>query len=239
MPIPLNEIFGPTIQGEGSDIGKPTMFIRTFGCDFDCTWCDTKYAVDLSSGTFYNAKETYILEELNSAGCNRVVISGGNPLLHDLDLLITLLKENDYEVHIETQGSIYKDYLKKVDKINISPKGPSAGDSVTTWDMLKEFLQDLEEIPKDIKIVVFTEADYDYAISIYNMLKEKLGMEFGDKNEFILQIGTDIDSKNPSEQILRELCTFIETVTYYGDFGDDVRILPQLHTLIWNTERGY
>ncbi|MFW6028851.1 MAG: radical SAM protein [Halanaerobiales bacterium] len=239
MSIPLNEIFGPTIQGEGSDIGKPTMFLRTFGCDFDCTWCDTRYAVDLSSGVCQQVTEKYILDELLAARCRRVVISGGNPLLHDLSLLIGMLNEHGFEIHVETQGSIYKDYLTKVDKINISPKGPSAGDLITTWNMLKEFLQELEDVPKDIKIVVFTEADYDYARSIYTKLKKELGMSFKDKNQFILQQGTDINSKAPRDQILRELGTFVETVTYYDDFEDDVRILPQLHTLIWNTERGY
>jgi len=43
--IRISEIFGPTIQGEGPLIGTPTVFVRTAGCDYRCTWCDTLYAV--------------------------------------------------------------------------------------------------------------------------------------------------------------------------------------------------
>ena len=44
--IRVNEIFGPTIQGEGALIGQPTIFVRTGGCDYRCSWCDTLHAVD-------------------------------------------------------------------------------------------------------------------------------------------------------------------------------------------------
>ncbi len=44
--IRISEIFGPTVQGEGALIGMPTVFVRTGGCDFRCSWCDTLYAVD-------------------------------------------------------------------------------------------------------------------------------------------------------------------------------------------------
>jgi 7-carboxy-7-deazaguanine synthase len=43
--ILISEIFGPTIQGEGSLVGRPTVFVRTGGCDYRCDWCDTLYAV--------------------------------------------------------------------------------------------------------------------------------------------------------------------------------------------------
>src|SRR6202046_1496627 len=43
--IRISEIFGPTVQGEGPLIGRPTVFVRTAGCDYRCAWCDTLYAV--------------------------------------------------------------------------------------------------------------------------------------------------------------------------------------------------
>lgn len=54
--IPFLEVFGPTIQGEGMVIGKKTMFVRTYGCDYGCVWCDTAYTWDGSEKIMYDAQ---------------------------------------------------------------------------------------------------------------------------------------------------------------------------------------
>src|SRR3954447_265834 len=86
--IPVVEIFGPTIQGEGAEAGVPTHFVRVGGCDFRCSWCDTMYAVDPE--IVRATAEKLSVEEIASrvaalAGRPEwVAISGGNPALHDL-----------------------------------------------------------------------------------------------------------------------------------------------------------
>jgi 7-carboxy-7-deazaguanine synthase len=108
--IRFSEIFGPTIQGEGPLIGRPTVFMRTGGCDYSCSWCDTLYAVLRE----YRDKWTptapaAIMARVNElAGGKPVLVplSGGNPALQPLAPLIALGPESGHSFALETQGSI-------------------------------------------------------------------------------------------------------------------------------------
>src|SRR6185437_15824913 len=111
---PVLEIFGPTIQGEGMVIGQKTMFVRTAGCDYRCSWCDSAFTWDGSAKDdiiLMTAEDIY--NELQRLGENRfshVTLSGGNPaLLPGLDALVSLLHENGIDVAVETQGSRWQD----------------------------------------------------------------------------------------------------------------------------------
>ncbi|MCK9911157.1 radical SAM protein, partial [Microbacteriaceae bacterium K1510] len=79
------EIFGPTIQGEGMVIGQKTMFVRTAGCDYRCSWCDSAFTWDGSAREqIRQMTPEEIWQELRHIGQDRfshVTISGGNPLL--------------------------------------------------------------------------------------------------------------------------------------------------------------
>src|ERR1700752_4506596 len=109
--IPVSEIFGPTIQGEGYDQGQPCYFIRTAGCDFKCDFCDTPYAV-LPHAVRATQRLTTeeIMRALNALpqGPRMCVISGGNPALHDLDDLVMNLHARGLSVTCETQGTLFK-----------------------------------------------------------------------------------------------------------------------------------
>src|SRR5690606_19485375 len=129
--IPVLEVFGPTIQGEGMVIGRKTMFVRTAGCDYRCIWCDSAFTWDGSGKEFIRmmtAKE--IWQELKEIGGERfsfVTLSGGNPaLLPDLSELITLLKANNIKIGLETQGSRWQDWFLDIDELTLSPKPPSS-----------------------------------------------------------------------------------------------------------------
>src|SRR6056297_3759182 len=82
-PIRVAEVFGPTIQGEGALIGVPTVFVRTGGCDFRCSWCDSLHAVDSSyrdTWAAMSASEVLTrIEALSGAQPLMVSLSGGNP----------------------------------------------------------------------------------------------------------------------------------------------------------------
>src|SRR4051812_1078469 len=129
--LPVVEIFGPTVQGEGPDAGRPAYFVRFGGCDFRCSWCDSMYAVDpaavRSNAERLSAHEVEQRLSALDAGPSLVVLSGGNPALLDLAELVERLQAAGVEVAIETQGSVWRDWLASVDRLVVSPKGPSSG----------------------------------------------------------------------------------------------------------------
>ena len=113
--IRISEIFGPTVQGEGALIGKPTVFVRTGGCDFRCRWCDTLYAVlPAYRHDWAPMRPEDILarvEELTGGVPVLVTLSGGNPAIQPLGRLIALGKERGHRFAMETQGSVANDWF--------------------------------------------------------------------------------------------------------------------------------
>src|SRR6266566_8191152 len=105
--IMVSESFGPTIQGEGSLIGRPTVFVRTGGCDYRCTWCDTLYAVlPEYRDDWVPMTPAEIMARVNElAGGKPVLVSlsGGNPALQPLAPLIALGRERGHSFALETQ----------------------------------------------------------------------------------------------------------------------------------------
>jgi len=126
----VNEIFGPTIQGEGKSLEMPCSFLRLAFCNLHCVWCDTKHSWNWSK--FDKSKEVHemtdeqIITELEYIRVKAVVISGGEPLLQQRQLisLCTKLKELNYWIEIETNATIYPNekLISLVNRINCSPK---------------------------------------------------------------------------------------------------------------------
>lgn len=123
----LPEIF-TSIQGEGITMGVPSTFIRLYGCNLTCSWCDTKYTWDTknypsnNNMIFMTCEEIY---EMIPDNVQNVVITGGEPMLQStaLDRLIFWLNWNGIPVEIETNGTIFNEELiNYVNQWNISPK---------------------------------------------------------------------------------------------------------------------
>ena len=233
------ELFGPTIQGEGPDAGRPAFFVRFGGCDFRCSWCDSMYAVD-PAAVRENATRMSaagIRKRLASleAGPSLVVLTGGNPVLHYLQELVAGLHEDGFEVSVETQGSVYRPWLANVDRLVVSPKPPSSGEATPEhWDQLEAFMASALEGTPDValKIVIFDDADLAFAGDAARRWPEV---------PLHLSVGTDpvapADDAADREQILGRLRWLSETAA-----NDPVlsraRIAPQLHVLIWGRARG-
>ena len=100
--LPVMEHFY-TIQGEGFHQGRAAYFIRLGGCDVGCVWCDVKKSWDSSRHPLKSINELVALVKTTPA--KLVVITGGEPLMHNLDSLTTLLQKNGLETNIETSGS--------------------------------------------------------------------------------------------------------------------------------------
>ena len=130
-PIRVSEIFGPTVQGEGLLIGRPTVFVRTGGCDFRCSWCDTLYAVlpEYHDEWRPMSPEAIMAEVARLSGGRPVLVtlSGGNPALQPLAPLIALGHAAGYRFAMETQGSVAQPWFADLDWLVLSPKPPSSG----------------------------------------------------------------------------------------------------------------
>lgn len=238
--LPVLEIFGPTIQGEGMVIGQKTMFVRTAGCDYSCSWCDSAFTWDGSAkDQIRQLTADDVFSELKELGGDRfshVTISGGNPaLLKNLDYLIDLLHQNEIAVAIETQGSRYQDWFLKIDDLTFSPKPPSSG-MKTNFHLLDDIFTHLKTNNRlqnaSLKVVVFDEADFQYAKEVH---KRYPGISF------YLQTGNDDILEQNDEKLMHKLLSkyewLINKVTEAKELNN-VRVLPQLHTFVWGNKRG-
>lgn len=106
--IPMVEIF-ETVEGEGSRAGFPTVFVRLFGCNLRCSWCDTKYSYAPAKPEKTMSIEE-IVKEVRKYSSTHLCLTGGEPLLygqHSLELIKSLAEmEHLVDIHIETNGAI-------------------------------------------------------------------------------------------------------------------------------------
>src|SRR5688572_24587451 len=100
--LPVMESFY-TLQGEGFHQGKAAYFIRLGGCDVGCVWCDVKESWDANAHPVKNI--TDIVDEAKKFPARLAVITGGEPLLHDLSELTNELHRAGFQTNIETSGS--------------------------------------------------------------------------------------------------------------------------------------
>ncbi len=206
----VNEIFY-SIQGEGTYIGVPMVFVRFTGCNLRCTWCDTKYAWE--EGREMEIDE--IIDEIKKYQTRWVCVTGGEPLLQkDIYKFINRLLDMDYKVLVETNGSISIENLPCEENIivDMDIKTPSSG--------MSQFmdLSNLELLGKKdtVKFVIANDEDYEFMKSFI-------------KNH---EINAEIIVQPEGNKNLKEL---VEKV-----LSDqlNVRVLPQLHKIIWGDRRG-
>ncbi|EEL37449.1 7-cyano-7-deazaguanosine (PreQ0) biosynthesis protein QueE [Bacillus cereus Rock3-29] len=230
------EIFGPTIQGEGMVIGQKTMFIRTAGCDYSCSWCDSAFTWDGSAKEQVRqmAPEEIWNElvEIGGENFSHVTISGGNPvLLKNIQFLLTVLKENGIRTAIETQGSKWQEWLLQIEEVTISPKPPSSK-MKTDFTMLDSVIHKLERKDFSLKVVVFEEYDFEYAVKVHKRYPQV---------PFFLQVGNDdtktVDDAALIKNLLQKYERLIEKVVQCKEMND-AKVLPQLHALVWGNKRG-
>jgi len=237
--IPLMEMFGPTIQGEGALCGQVTYFIRTGGCPYRCSWCDTLEAVIPSR---IKKKATYLtLKEIGdkfsdlseSAPRNTwVTLSGGDPLMWDLEnLVIRLTTAMGLKVNVETQGSFVPEWLHYVDQITCSPKPPSSGMSDKIKTKVIDQYEDLGTLA--LKVAVFDDRDFEFARHIHASYP---------KVPFYMSAGTPpqdqvTDDRRLKESILSRYKWLVEKQTSNLDMYNTT-VSPQMHALIWGREKG-
>lgn len=144
--LPVMEEFY-SLQGEGFHAGIAAYFIRLAGCNVYCHWCDTKSSWQSSHHQLVNVEE--LVERVINNKSKHVVITGGEPFLHDLTAINRLLKEKNIICHVETSGT--SPYAGTWDWVSLSPK---------PWKPpLPEFYKNAHEL----KVVIQTVEDFIWA----------------------------------------------------------------------------
>ena len=236
--IRVSEIFGPTIQGEGVLIGLPTVFVRTGGCDYRCSWCDSLHAVDSEyRDQWLPMTVDGIWAEVTRLSGGKplmVSLSGGNPAIQPLGGLIAHGHQQGYKFALETQGSVAKEWFADLDVLVLSPKPPSAG-MATDWDAFEDCLRLAGNGPTiALKIVVFDDRDYAYA--------REAAARYPDLSVYLLPGNhtppppDDDDARVDIDGIMDRMLWLVDKVT--EDRWFEARVLPQLHVLLWGNKRG-
>jgi 7-carboxy-7-deazaguanine synthase len=153
--LPLVEEFS-TIQGEGFHAGKAAWFIRIGGCDVGCNWCDSRFSWNPEMHPM--VKTETIVENAVNSGIKSVVVTGGEPLMWNLDLLCSSLKKNRISTFLETSGAY--PISGKWDWICLSPKKNMPPD-----DKICKIADELKVIIEDIN-------DFKWAEKYRGLVKE-------------------------------------------------------------------
>jgi 7-carboxy-7-deazaguanine synthase len=206
----INEIYY-SIQGEGTKAGEPCVFVRFTYCNLRCTYCDTEYA-------FYDGKEMSIddiIDEVKNFNCNLVEITGGEPLVQKEDCLELMKKLCDlnYNVMIETGGSISISEIDRRVKIIMDLKCPSSGmEKKNLYDNIN-YLKSNDEL----KFVIGNREDYNWSKEII----KKYSLE----EKCIILFSPVFDKIQP-----------VEIVNWILKDNLKVRFQLQLHKYIWHPQ---
>ncbi len=186
-----------TIQGEGYYTGNAAYFIRLGGCDVGCVWCDVKDSWDADKHPQNTISQ--IVSWVENANANLVVITGGEPLMHNLTELTSLLHSKNIQTNIETSSA-----------------HPISG----AWDWVcvspKKFKAPLPETIKhanELKVVVFNKSDFDWAennaLLVNKDCKLYLQPEWDKSNEMLPHI-IEYVKQNPKWKISLQTHKFME-----------------------------
>jgi 7-carboxy-7-deazaguanine synthase len=242
--ITVNEIFGPTMQGEGKSVGKKVMFLRLAHCNLSCHWCDTPYTWNWT-GTAFSHPEKFdfqkearemspadiylrLRELMATAPAGAIdepalVISGGEPLLQQNRLLplLRILKAAGWWIEIETNGTITTliEVDTLVDQINCSPKLSNSGDDLPAR-IRRSTLNALSRNAKcNFKFVIGSPKDYLEAVAVI--------MKFKLMDVYLMPLGR-------TEEQLASTGPLVESLARTGGY----RYSPRRHIELFGDKRG-
>ena len=186
-----------SLQGEGYHQGKAAYFIRLAGCDVGCVWCDVKESWDASKHPVLSIEE--IVSSALAHPGRLAIITGGEPLLYNLDALTTALKKAGFEVNIETSGS--SPMSGKWDWVCLSPK------------KFKAPLTESIAAASELKVVIFNKHDFEwaetYAKQVAPNCKLYLQPEWDKANEMMPSI-IDYVKTHPKWELSAQLHKYIQ-----------------------------
>lgn len=229
----VSEVFGPTFQGEGPNLGRRVAFVRLGACNLHCSWCDTAYTWDADRYDLHaelaRRPVAEIAHQVKAMAPDRVVISGGEPLLWQDKpgwfKLLDHLERDRLPVEVETNGTLEPNEVTvgRVAVFNVSPKLAHGGDPYHARikdKPLKAFAALAHRRQAVLKIVVQTPADVNEAGSLARFYGFPL------EQVYVMPEGT-----TPEALVGR------------ADLADaalaqHVNLTTRLHVLVWGEERG-
>jgi organic radical activating enzyme len=218
----ISEVFF-SIQGEGVYVGTGHVFVRFFGCDIECRYCDTKqlgykeYSVDELIFKVEKIKKKY--------RANYISLTGGEPLLQ-ADFIRDFLKKANYKrtfIYLETNGLLYKEFLKIKDSIDIVSmdfKLPSTSGLADTWKAHERFLKQAKAKTVFVKAVVdlnTKKQEIEKAAQLIAQVNKNIALVLQPEHS---QLSERLINKTLAQQILGM------------QYINDVRIIPQFHKII-------
>ena len=211
----ISEIFY-SIQGEGSSVGIPMVFIRFGECNLRCTYCDSKYAF---KGEDQSLDE--VLEEVAKYPVKRVCVTGGEPLLQEeaFKTLLNALFDLGYFVEVETNGTIRPSSIyDNIMQWNVSPKLTNSGNDLKD-SINKDRLMTYNLLPGIFKFVIGSEEDFQEA----HQLIHELSLQ----NIYMMPEGQKDEDVKKTSLWLIEKCK--ESSYYFS---------PRLHIWLWEGKKG-
>ncbi|MWV39330.1 7-carboxy-7-deazaguanine synthase QueE [Natrialba sp. INN-245] len=234
--LPINELFC-SLQGEGTLAGVPSAFVRTSGCNLRCWFCDSSHTSWEPTHAWLGLEE--ILAEVESYGIDHVVLTGGEPLIHDRSVdLLEKFADKGYHTTVETNGTIYRD--APIDLASISPKlatstptpdrSPTA-DGADEWESRHEEKRiDLESLSNlvestdcQLKFVVTGDDDLAEILELLSALRETTDATVRDEDVLLMPEGAT------REQLAETRTRVAELALSHG-----FRYSPRLHVDLWN-----
>jgi 7-carboxy-7-deazaguanine synthase len=228
QPLGELEIFY-SLQGEGVTTGVPTVFLRLATCNLTCSWCDTKYTWDWGKYDYETEVASVAVEEVEALileyGCPHLVISGGEPLLQQRDLvpLVISLSKKGFYLEVETNGTFVPlpEMSEAISQWNVSPKLLNSGndsnhreipDAINAFrDLDSAFFKFVAVEPSDIaEICAFVER---YDIPSHRVL--------------VMPEGTTRDAILTRSHWIAQAC-----------IENGFRFTTRNHVLLWGDERG-
>lgn len=185
--LPIMEAFY-TLQGEGFHAGRAAYFIRLGGCDVGCVWCDVKESWDASIHPQLSIDE--IVKEAQKYTGRLAVITGGEPLMYNLDELTNALQMASFQTNIETSGA-YK-MSGKWDWVCFSPK------------KFKEPHESIFHVANELKVIVYNKSDFKFAEKYAKLVNKDcvllLQPEWGKQDKMLPEI-IDYVKENPQWKV--------------------------------------
>ena len=205
----INEIFY-SLQGEAREVGLPTVFVRLTGCPLRCTYCDTEYA--FKGNNMLSIDE--ILAEVKQYNTRYVCVTGGEPLAQiDCHVLLDALVKGDYQVSLETSGSIDISAVNPKVSIVMDVKTPSSNESKhNKYDNIDKL-----QAKDQLKFVIGSKVDFDWSVETMSQYPTKASVLFSPV----------FDSVKPTQ-----------LADWILDKQLNVRLQVQMHKLLWGDEPG-
>ncbi len=221
-----------SLQGEGTLMGVPTTLVRFFACNLRCSWCDTKYSWSVrEGGTWESLAAQEVAERVGALGARHVVLTGGEPTLQkELAQLAQFLKDRGHHLTVETNTTIFPAAaVPLIDLWSLSPKLSSAGENYLRYPVIERFLEGLRSDQQQWKFVIQDDADEQALRALLTRYPA-----FAERRLPVILQPEGATATRDYPSALEDLAKRVR-----DPFWDKyyVRVLPQMHVIIWGRRR--